>query len=216
MELLNPLQTQVIRFLRPEPSDGPFFPDIARAIRRRYSFVAGPETVADFDVSLDGVAFGHGHLQGSVIDSFKVYQEGIVAEARLSSEVIDGFLDDLQEFVSSEFGVKLGPGAGPKRLYVSRIEVRSDAPLTAALARLDPFFDALTVAVRSYGLNAQGYGLGGLTAVSDLSGEGQVKPGRFTFERRTGHLLSENVFFSEAPVSTAEHLSLLKTLEALL
>jgi hypothetical protein len=41
------------------------------------------------------------------------------------------------------------------------------------------------------------------------------RPNRFTLERRIGLPFSANVFFSQAPLKSGDHLALLEALEAL-
>jgi hypothetical protein len=215
MDLVNVIQSQAIRFMQqPMPlGHAVFFPDIVKAVRARYGFVEGPNTVLDHTIERpEGVTFLMGHSEEVAVDRLSIYREGALVEGRESTERMDAFFDDVVDFIRVEFGIALADSAPVSRLYLSKIEVRGQVGLVGAFERLNVLALALAAQVRSYGVDLQPYSVGGFSLFSEAV-SGTVPPSRFVFERRVGHPHDANMFVSEAPVSTRQHMELLNTLE---
>ena len=137
--------------------------------------------------------------------------------AGADTTALDSILDIAESVFANEHGVTFTPTPPVPRAYTSTVEVH--APSVSQTDReVMRLVTKLTELVRGYGIEVNDYGLTALLVGSDqsLHPNNTVKPGRFLFERRVGRPYSDDVYFSEAPVKTAEHLELLRDLEAIL
>ena len=131
--------------------------------------------------------------------------------------IMDSMLDKIESMLQSEFSTTITPAVPVARIYLSQVEVTVSDTAREGLDELQAVRNRLTEAVRSYGIDARGYQVGGFTLTSDLlQSATDAKPPRFLFERRANRPFEQNVFFSEAPLQTTQHLALLDELETTL
>lgn len=80
----------------------------------------------------------------------------------------------------------------------------------------EPIRSTLSAGVQAQGFKVAPYERAGFSFQTDgekAQPEG-LKPGRFVLERRAGRGFDEDIFYSEAPLSTAAHRDLLELVEA--
>ena len=192
------------------PNPHVFLPDLVKFIQERYKFVDFPQTVEQF--TGDSFAFKLGHYNGSTIGELTLYNEAIFASAEVATDVLDTFITELIQSARSEFQMNIVQ-LELQNLYNSRIEVEVKSGFDNWLNTFKPISDQLASAASKAGIVSTGYGLVGFSLGAE--GPDVVKPGRFLFERRAGNAFSDNVFFSEAPLSTLAHIELIERLETL-
>lgn len=217
MELIDTLKGQALRFGTPRTPDGAgiFLPDLVGKLKAEFRFVGGPEKPGDYDLN-GGIALTYGTFGGGILRTLKVYRDGMLMEGHVSTDILDLALDRAEALIG-ELGARIERMGPVQRLYTSQLEVRPSIAAVSALDELDAARGRLRDLVSGYGVDVGEYKVVGFTLAADpeLSSTA-AKPQKFLFERRTERLFSDNVFFSDAPLPTAQHFSFLNELEATL
>jgi len=198
------IQSQSVRFLKYNRFSSVFPGDLATDFKERYRFVETPQRAVDFTNTQNELNF---------LQKLAIYTNGMLAEGAAPTEELDLFLDDVLDIVRKQFDLSTIEGSPVSRLYGSKIEIKSTANLSRALAGLSGIAETLTHAVTGYGVSARPYQVGGISIVSEKIGDGTITPARFVFERRAEKPLDDNLFYSEAPLATKAHVDLIRTLE---
>lgn len=188
-----------------------FLPDIAKAIADQYKFVTTPKTVEDFQ-STEGIKFEYGAYNGIIVNEFLLFNDGLYCKANVHTDKIVEFGDDVIRFLKDQFKLSFDE-IETRWLFNSVVEVELRqgfdglvSPLAAIAAKVRDLISAKEIHTSNYQFS--GFAMGG-------EGSGEIKPGRFTLERRAGSAIAANLFFSEAPLSTSEHLQIISEIEAL-
>jgi hypothetical protein len=194
------------------PRGNVFYPDFARAVAERYSFLKYPQTLEQFD-ELKGVEFVQGKSKGTVIQKLTIFTQMLTIETRVSTDESKRILEEMLLWASEKFKLNYAPNKSIQHFaYVSSLTFYSDAQLLApmpAIARLAAKtgdlvsdiwkerieYDGLQIAVGHDPL-ARKYGMAS-----------------FYIARRTDAKFSEHKYFSEAPLPTHDHLRLLEEYE---
>ena len=214
MKLINVLLGQAVRLGKISGPDGGsvYGLNLSKACEARYGFLQGPRVLADFDLS-KGVTFLHGYFQNQyVIDRLQVYENGVLAEARLDTDVCEAFLDDLIEWVVSSGGIKFERESSAPRIYLSQLEMQSDVNLDECFARIAPMGRRIADVLRSYNQMTPDWAMSGLSFGTVGSGDAVS----FKFERREGSSAPPNAFFASARVRTKDHVHILDDMERML
>jgi hypothetical protein len=215
VELRAIIRSVVIRFAQTEAPADPFYiTGIVEAIRQRYEFFEVPTKVGDLDPKA-GVQFLVGRFEGSVIAKMVIYENGISAEGPVNTDVLDKFLDDIFAWTTAEFGVSHQDNSSVRRTYLSGIEVVPDMTLEKWAIPLDELRTTLTSMLTDQGFEIPPYEFNGFSLHMDGAETESMplRPVRFVFEHRAGHPYGDNVYFSECPTTTDQHLRLLGVLE---
>jgi hypothetical protein len=203
--------------------------DLVSWIKNTYSFAAGPDmanpvpnaappatTASPKAEGIPGLTFQGGSFQSEeeiyiAINSLTIYDDGIVIDSASSTEDSDKFAADLLDSATQEFALAYDADTVRKRLYLSELIVRSDINLES----LNPILPAFAGQISRPSLGPTGtlFTLGGLSFWSDTDSSGKQKVIRF--ERQVGRSLSENRYFSDAPMETTIHFEMLEEFERL-
>ena len=215
MNLRSIILSQSIRFGSPSGHPkGIFLPDLMGRLKEEFRFVETPTNAEQYNVE-DGVSLKYGSYDGYLINTFKIYRTGMFLEGVAGTEVMDAMLDKIEDILRSNFSTAITPAAPVSKIYFSRIEVMASDAAQRGLNELQSVRDKMTRMVRAYGIDVDEYQVGGFALLADpQKSTTDAKPQRFLFERRSSHPFEQNVFFSEAPLQTSEHLDLLNELEA--
>jgi len=159
------------------------------------------------------------YLQGSyaprkgeaVTIDLLLYRDGIVADTRSTTEDSHAFIDDLLTWAHSEFGLLPHEDIVRNKYSVSDVHVSSEYSLSVLHPKLANFSKAITGSARIPGADFE-LGAIGFWPEQKLP----YQPIPFRFERAEGYPFSEKRYYSQAPMDTDSHLSLLDKLEALL
>lgn len=204
---------QAVRFVPIGGLQGKLYgPNLARPFEHRYGFLQGPQTVEQWDIN-KGVAFRHGVFEGILIEKFTLFPDGVVCETKVDTKIADKFIDDALAWAREAGGFPIPEAVS--RGYVSRIIVHMDVALDKAVAGLVEFGKEAAKTVRSYGRHGvrEDYGVAGLHFSMEATVQNAAAPPPFLFERAVNQPYSDGRYFSSAPLSTADHLQLLGTLE---
>lgn len=181
-----------------------YLPDIANALDDAFGFIQRPITQDDYAAS-DGLKFLYGRGDGFVISALTLFNDGIYCQGSTTT-------DDLHQTIVNVLDVLRGlaisvPIGDLKWLYNSQVEVVLEQGFSTLLDKLDPVARTVRQKIEGYGVDVSHYGPSGVSLGGE--GPGVIQPGRFVLERRAGRPVSENVFYSEAPLATREHVALL-------
>lgn len=215
MEISETLRSVAVRFLTTETPETLFITDLVEGIRNRYSFFEVPRKADEINPQA-GIQFQLGRFENALIGKLVIYDQGVSAESPVPTEILDAFLDDLASWTTSEFGVTHRAMEPVPRSYLSSIEVQPTFDFASLFKEVSPLPLALTKMLTDEGFTLPSYEFNGfsLHVDGDTEETKPLRPGKFVFERRAGRDFSENVYYSEAPTTTANHLRLLELLEA--
>lgn len=219
MKISKYLVSTVIRLVKEELSGDQkkfYIGDLASALRDRYKFLQSPTKIEEFNLQ-QGMEFIHGIFnENHVIGKFQVYNNGVYCEAELPTEVISEFVEDVFSWVRQEIKMTVEDADLPNIFFMSNLEVETDASLAPALSKFSAIGDKLTALLASYGQQVPSFQASHLGFHCDVSEVQSVRPETFTFERRAQKPFDSGLFFSAAPLKTADHLALLDELESIL
>jgi hypothetical protein len=213
MKLARILLSQAVRLAKVAGAGGGavYGLNLAKACEDRYGFLQAPRILADYDLS-KGVTLLHGYFQQRfVIDRFQVFENGILAEARVDTDECDEFLDDVLKLVVERAGITIEPSTTPQqKLYLSQIEVQSDISLNKSFAKVAPLGRQISDLQRGYGQIIPDLEVSGLS----LGTTGDAPS--FKFERREGPSVPPDLYFASCRLRTKDHIKMLEALEKLL
>ncbi len=219
MKIENILLGQAVRLLNISNVGGGtiYGVNLTKALQNRYGFLEAPRTLAEYDFS-KGVTFSHGYFRGIVIDRFQIYNDGVLADGKVNTDICEAFLDDLLKWIREEAGIVATDKPESPRIFGSNLEVHSPLSLPNVLPAIGKLAEAITDSLRSYGLTTppELY-LSGLSLSSPLGPPQPFwRPPAFKFERREGSPESSQLYFSMSGLRTSDHLKVLTLLESLL
>lgn len=182
------------------------------ALAERYQFVKVPPPAAvlnrPLDLKLEGGSFAR--LDGTpIFVNASIYDDGVIAETRTSTDESDRFLNDALSWFSATFKLPHPSELEIQRIYASELIVELDLPPTI----FNPRFAAFVQRMKQGVSNNPGVSMefSGLHFAPDP--EAAKRLVAFRVERLAGVPFSARQYYSAAPVGTAEHLELLKALE---
>ncbi|WOH72814.1 hypothetical protein RX330_31805 [Bradyrhizobium sp. NDS-1] len=210
MELIGYDVSRIVyltNFVRREGSG--YLPEIAQRVIQTYSFLKSPS--AD-DLQKDAQTFAMGKFQGIQINELSVYGDGIIVSGRCSTQTLQDFIADLFAMMTKDFGYIETRVLEPEMHYESSLIVRSGKALDSVIAPPQRVTTTIEQTLRAQ--TRAEYRPIGFNFETDVSGLGtRRRPVRFSLERRLGVPFSKNVFYSQAPITSADHLALLEKLE---
>ena len=189
---------------------------LIRGLQGRYGFLQAPSKLEEYNYAT-GITFLQGDFREQFsIDRFQVFENGLAAMAsKVDTAALDEFIDDVISWARDDMGVKQDT---PKaRSYLSNLEFESDFSLDHCFGLMADVGRAVSSTVAGYGFENVGqYGLSSIAFNYDTTLSMPPHATSFSFERRAGRRFSENVYFSSAPLSTADHIEILTMMERLL
>jgi hypothetical protein len=209
MQLTAVLNTSASRIVKVEDPRA-FLPQVANTLVERYNFVKYPKTIAEFTGQSLDFEYGN-YFNGVLIGKLKLFQDGVIVEAHAPTDQLDGLLDDVFSALAG-IGLRAADGVSTG-FYVSAIEATLNPGFSGWFEQLQPIIEKVRNSIDASGIPVADYQVGGFSLAGE--GSGNLMPGRFVLERRVERPLSANTFFSQAPMSTAEHCKLLSEIEEL-
>ena len=195
------------------PSGKVFFPDILEALVKRCHFQKFPKEYSELDAQ-KGVDFFDGKWGEITVDKLTIYQNGILIDTRSSTADSERILHEALLWAASEFGITYRSAMIKRKAYVSNLTFYSEAPL---LATINPTLSTLSDGVGRAVSEILGgdfkYEPVGISVHYDQFLK-QIPVAPFTIQRRIQTPFSENKYFSEAPLPTDVHWTLLQEFEA--
>lgn len=212
MELLAYDTSRIVYLLHVHRLAGqPYIPAAARALVQRYSFAKYP----DLDELLkDSFTFSVGSFQDVQISEFSVYNDGVIVSSKCNTRILDDFVEDLFSWVSNEFDIVPIPYYKPEKHFESSLIFHSSVDLPGIVAPNKVASDLIESTLER-GAGIPFYPSGTTFESNPEQTTLRRRPIRFFVERRAATRFSDNVFYSQAPLPTNEHISLLSELESI-
>jgi hypothetical protein len=190
-----------------------YLPKAVQMLAERYKFAGVPRTLEE--LSGERISFKHGVFNDTVVETFDVFNDGVVASARAPSDILDGFVRDLCDWMESAFGVQRVETHEINKNYESHLLIQSDAPLLRAIETLAPIQEMLSRSLKAatkLEARFQPFGLGIATDHALIPG---LKPVAFRIERKATVAFDTNFYVSTAPLPSSEHIKILEQVERL-
>jgi len=151
---------------------------------------------------------------GEVITiNLNIFDDGLVAETRSSTQDCDAFLEEVLQWAAQNHGIVYRPDMVRSKARVSELHVRPSHVLSNLNSQLARFAERLSSLVSISGGTIP-FEVSGLTLAPDPTLN--PRPSPFIFERAVGIPLSDNRFYTRAPLDTDQHLELLEELGIIL
>jgi hypothetical protein len=228
MKIVSVLQAQSVKALRinPSPAANPLYlPAVVKAVTERYNFVGIPQE-ADIaaaslqpDPSVQGkpLIFYQGivELEGRsiVIQNLSIFEAGVVVTTRSNTKDGDAVISDLLSWAPAQFEVsvqELKPAIG----YSSQIDCQFEKPLAKLLPALSRLGKTMiTEKLSPFWETMPAFELTTIIYAFDRAKYPTFAPINLRIDRRAGHNFDDNVFWSDAPLSTDHHIAFLTTFE---
>jgi hypothetical protein len=161
-------------------------------------------------LTFHGGEFDAGAENPLLVD-FTIYNDGVIADTRASTDKSEAFFADLFRRFSEIFKMPDYDLIIKKRVYVSRLFVTTDKHLRLLNPRLTELSDYLSSTVEDGTISFQVRGISIWPEPAP-----RINPLQFTLEPAAGVPFSQNRYFSAAPLRTEQHLELLQKLEHIL
>ena len=189
-----------------------FFPEIIPALVKRCNFQKFPTGYDDLDEQ-KGIEFLEGKWGEITIDRLAIYRNGISVDTRSSTADSEKILEETLVWASKEFGITYHPGMIKRKGYVSNLTFYSEVPLlrglNSALTKLSARVGKATGQIVGENFSYEPIGV---SVHHDFISVRQPVA-TFAIHRRIETPFSENKYFSEAPLPTDLHLTLLQEFE---
>lgn len=203
------------------PQGTAFYPDVTAGIVERFRFQKHPENYEDFDES-KGITFLSGTWEGVNVEKLVIYNNGILMDTRISTSNSEKILDESLTWAADKFNLRYLPSMIKRKRYLSNLIFETEAPILQGgigyLGGRETPIEKLCGRVGRSIETLVGQEVGQYQAIRlDLDFEKvekQVPIAPFSIQRRGTASFLENRYFSEAPLETAVHVTLLKAFEA--
>jgi hypothetical protein len=185
-----------------------YIPDAIAKVKARYAFFKAPNP----DQVLP-LTFSIGKFRDVGIAEFSIYNDGFVVSSNSNTNVLDAFIEDLLEWAAQELSIERLPGTTPEKFYESSIVVRAESDLVKGTSLNVHLNAVVSQAMQSANITAP-INMSGL--IFDFDNKdflGKRKPVKLIIDRRLNVAFSENIFFSQAPFRTDDHLKVLEQFE---
>lgn len=214
MQLSAVLLARVFLFVESadlNPRGVAFYPDIIRALVERYSFQKFPQKIEELDEN-KGVQFVLGKFGKKTIAAVTIYSHGIALDTTSSTADSESLLEEALAWGVEKLGLQYNREMVKRRAYVSQLTFFSAVPMLALNPEVEALSRKITELVSGNMKLDSIYGPSGLSFALDP--ESQRFPlANFTIERRQGIGYSEGKYFSNAPLPTEIHITVLEQFE---
>lgn len=188
-----------------------FFPEIIPEIVRNFNFQKFPKSSEHPDES-KGIEFAEGKMGDVVIQKFTIWSNIVVVETRSNTNDSKKILDEALLWAAEKFGINYRSGMIKRFAYVSDLSFYSDAPILYISPALATIANKTSEAVSEIWqepvkYEPQRFDIGHDPTVRKYA----IAP--FSITRRAEARFSENKYFSEAPLPTDMHISILEEFE---
>jgi hypothetical protein len=217
MKLLNVYQAQAARVVRSLGNYG-YIPDAVNAVVGKYGFVKYPDGA---DLVMDvatpkPLIFLQGKIviddQVFVIEKMEIYQAGLLVTTRSNTTNSLLVLDNALNWAGEQFGLKY-EDIFPAPMYFSQLEIGLDLPLPRSFPQVSALGAAISKRLSGFWEQPPKFEMTGFTFHYDKSKYPAHSPVAFKLERRSENPFEKEVYWTEAPLSTDDHLAVLTEFE---
>jgi len=184
-----------------------------QGIGKRYRFSKTPAHLMDYNVN-NALEFAAGTFKRGNLDlrvGLLIFSDGLAADCFSSTDDSEAFLEDLREWIAKEYNLPIDDDAIIRKAYLSQLDVKIEKPFI-----LNPVLETIAKKLSAECLTIDGkereFVVGGFRLWSDDVGK-QNAPQPFFFERKWGKPITDNIYFSQAQLTTRQHTELLEELE---
>lgn len=225
MQLLTVLQAQSVRTVRPVKGGYGPLPDAIQAMADRYHFVGSP---SDADIvaatssatNPNSPAKALTFTQGKAtvrqkviaIENLQIYAAGILVTTRTSTKDTDAIVDEVIEWAASHFDI-VYEDIRSGRAHMSQIDFRFERPLSELLPHFSGIGPRISEELEGFFEFKPPYELTGIQFYFDKSKYPAFAPPVLKIDRRDGIPFDQNVYWSEAPLTTDHHINVLTEFE---
>jgi hypothetical protein len=211
---ISPIKARAIWFVDLQdlnPKGKSLYPEVVDALESKYEFDKVPESASDAkNGGLEFIQGGFEVSEDNWIDvNLTVYNDGLVVDTRSSTRHCDAFLEDLLKFAVS-LGMQYSPELVRRKTYISEVAIHTNRRLEVVNPKFREFSDRLASLLPGGGFQFE---VTSLTFATDP--QFQVRPSPFQFERKIGVPFADNRYYSQAPIHTDDHETLLREFESL-
>jgi hypothetical protein len=213
VELTAILLSRVLAFYEtPDltPRGGMFFPAIVKELVQQYSFQSSPRTLEDWSAD-EGAQFSVGKFDRTVIEKLIIFNNGLQVDTRAGTSESKRIIEGMLGWAREKFGIVYGPKTVREWGYVNNLTFRSDVPLlvTGPMERLSKSItkEMSEILGRETAYEPTGFSIGHDQLLR------RYPRAYFTLQRRAEVPLTDNKYFSESPLPTETHISLLEQYE---
>ncbi|MCY4460407.1 MAG: hypothetical protein OXC26_08440 [Albidovulum sp.] len=215
MKLLGIEMSRVTALFQATRPKGQFYrPYFAAKVAERYRFGSAPQTIAELE--RPKIEFRHGLFEDSAIETFEVYNDGIIVTSRSDTDFIDAFIDDLATWLTNDHGLFIIETHTVRQMYDSSLLVETDRNVFQPFESYAEILKLIEKSLKEssgLGVEFQNYGF---TLAADQTQISAMKPNLFRLERKEGIEFSRHQLYSTAPLKTKQHLDILDRLEQLM
>jgi hypothetical protein len=190
--------------------------DFFASLKDRYRFATAP--INEYDRTDKGsLAFQGGSMPSTeepFAVSLTIFKDGIVGHSLSNTDHATAFLEDLRMF-SFESGFSVPEPSAVIRGFVSVLVVETELQLFSLNPKLFSVVEYIQSKMVTLDNKPREFDLSRIAFSSEDMGKA-LAPVAFTFERRIEQPFSSNLYYSEAPLQTQEHIELLDMLEEIL
>ncbi|SRR5216683_4989245 len=195
-----------------DPRGHAHYPQVFAGIAQQFNFQKFPQKFEDFDTE-KGIEFAQGKYDHVTIDKLMIFGGGLSVDTRSSTDDSEKALHEILSWAASKYQIKYRPQMITRKGYVNQVFFRTDIPILGLLcAPVNKLSQRLSDAVGKVLGEKIHYEPTSLVINFDLTTR-KLNPAAFTIQRRNDIPFSENKFFSEAPLPTELHLTLLQEFE---
>ena len=188
------------------------FSDLVREIGKEFCFQKFPQTLEEHDLG-KGVEFLEGKIGNKPIQKLAIWDSLIVLETRSNTDEAKAILEEILLWGATRFGLSYTPGMVDHFAYISDVTFYSDAPFLAPSPLLTRLASTVSDALSEIWQEPIRYEPLNLAVGHDpMTRKFGIAP--FSITRRAQSRFSANKYFSEAPLPTSLHISLLEEYEA--
>ena len=160
-----------------------------------------------------GLIFKDGRFDNVSLPSLEFHDDGIVIQSQLPSSVVDDFVKDLFAWMEPTIGLRRIATHPVYKTYQSELIVRTEAPILKVLGPAMALGEAISRGLKQASnldveIDAVGFSL-----ATDNTLLPVIKPIPFRIDRRAGVPFEANLYYTQAPLPTSDHLKVLEQLE---
>ena len=192
--------------------------DLYQGIAKHYRFSKFPQHLLDFNAE-KALEFNSGTFIKSPNEDRRVgltiYNNAIVADGLHSTDDSEAFLHDVAKFAAKEHNLVFDLNSIVRTSYSSQLDVQFDSEPPLVNPKLKFLPSRLKSLASSYDGNPMNFGFGGLPVwYSGGVNDGGILS--FKLEHKWNIPFEKNIYFSSAPTTTKDHLTILNEIDTAL
>jgi hypothetical protein len=217
MKVLSVLRAESVRAVRTIGGTLGYLPEASALLVERYKFIGIPtnEELLGTDPN-KGITFKQGKWESNqktiAIDFLQVLPMGISVVTHTNTSDSDAILEDTMSWAQSQFNLEfesIKPGIG----HASQLEVRLEKQLPDLFPFLKTISSSITESLDDFWDMRPRFELININFWVDKTKFPFFAPSIFRLDRRSNIPFEHNVYYSEAPLSTNNHVMVLSKLE---